>query len=997
MPPLPVTTFPLIRPVFCLVGLAMLCLTAKAQPPRNEWAFYAWRVDDGLPDNNVSAVRQMPDGTLLVATYGGLVRFDGLRMNPMNGGPGSGRGSLVRTMLSAKDGALWLAMGQGTITRRLNDEVQTFQPPGKTGSYPRGLCEDATGAVWVSFSEGEVARIDQGEITMFGINEGLPGNAWCRFAVDQWGELWGVTGEALLVFRQGRFIEMARLKTEPNWQRASCIYPAADGGLWVSVGLKLYHYQENTGLVPLTILPEDEARVSISVLFEDRQKRLWAGLYEGTLYLVNDGAPQNCGKTNHEIRALADDHEGSLWIGASEGGLWRVRPKVLDMLSNVDPPIFEAMHSVAMDRTGDIWMTGTNGFLFKRARGLWTRFTKLQGWPEVDARCLAAGADGSMWIGTRNQAVYAWTEGGGFHHVPLPGNAPWGNIRAILMSRTGDLHLAIDGNLWRLSHSDWKWFPSHLHDSYIQTLVEDHEGRIWAGTSMGQLLCLLDDELKDVTPEVLDDSAIRGLLATEKGELWIGGGNAGLACLKDGKLTRLGEDHGISQNGISHLLLDDQQRLWCGSTQGIFFLPMEDLRQAVMGKLGSVRPTVFGKQDGVANMQSSRGYWPSAMKDSTGRLWFCMRSGTVRVDPTAVRPNREPPPVIIEELRVDGEKVALQHQHQAISIPPEHRNLEFRFAALSFVSPENVQVRHRLDGLDEDWIDSSTDRKAVYSRLTAGDYALRVKASNNDSVWNETGAVLAFRVKPFLWQTLWFRLAALTLFAGCIAYVARAYTKRRLRLRMAVLEREAAVERERARIARDMHDDVGASLTQIAIAGKLGQLAPLEKASSHLGEIATIARKAVTSLDEIVWAVNPRHDTLASLVDYLTQHALDFLQSAGMELELDVPATTPSRGLPTEFRHHLFLVVKEGLSNIVKHSAASKVKLSMAYGDSGLRIVLEDNGRGFDPQQLAKMGSDGLGNVKERIAEIGGLCHWESEAGQGTKMILGLPWPEMIP
>ena len=217
---------------------------------------------------------------------------------------------------------------------------------------------------------------------------------------------------------------------------------------------------------------------------------------------------------------------------------------------------------------------------------------------------------------------------------------------------------------------------------------------------------------------------------------------------------------------------------------------------------------------------------------------------------------------------------------------------------------------------------------------------------------------------------------------------------RRLRTQMRQLEQQAALHKERARIAKDIHDDLGASLTQIGLLGELARQdrAEPDKASHHLEKISGIARQVLKSLDEIVWAVNPRNDTLAHLIDYAGQFAVDYLRVAGIRCRLDLPAHVPSRELSTDVRHNLFLLVKESIHNVVKHAHASEVWLRVVTTEAQLRLSVEDDGRGFE-KPPGDPGADGLRNMRQRIADIGGECRIESQAGAGTKVIVELPWP----
>ena len=245
------------------------------------------------------------------------------------------------------------------------------------------------------------------------------------------------------------------------------------------------------------------------------------------------------------------------------------------------------------------------------------------------------------------------------------------------------------------------------------------------------------------------------------------------------------------------------------------------------------------------------------------------------------------------------------------------------------------------------------------------------------------------------WQAWWFRLAALVVFTLIIIALVRYVSFKRLRRQLAVLEQQAALQRERARIAKDIHDDLGASLTQIAFLGELAQqdCGEPDKAAERIGKISATARQAIKSLDEIVWAVNPRNDTLSHLIEYAGQFALDYLRLAGIRCRLDFPEQSPPRELSTDLRHNLFLAIKEALHNIIKHAQASEVWLRIHFSGDALDIAVEDNGRGFEHASEDAL-ADGLRNMRQRMTDIGGQFDFESHAGAGTKIKLHLPWPK---
>jgi signal transduction histidine kinase len=397
---------------------------------------------------------------------------------------------------------------------------------------------------------------------------------------------------------------------------------------------------------------------------------------------------------------------------------------------------------------------------------------------------------------------------------------------------------------------------------------------------------------------------------------------------------------------------------------------------------------------------------PIPLHDRDGRVRLLTSTGVVVADPKLL-PENSTTPVLLTQMAMDGQTVAaygnagstqtvanLKTLDLPLRLPPTHRHLEFDFTAFHFSAPENIRFRYKLAGFDNDWIEAGGVRNADYSRLTAGHYEFQVAACVGGGPWNESPAALAFTVTPFFWQTWWFRLGALLLFTSAIIAIMRYVSFRRMQLKLRAAEQLVAVERERGRIARDLHDDLGGSLNLAALTLDLTE-DELEDQASLNGKIqrcSTLVRQAARSVDEIVWAINPRNDTLVYLVDYISQFAVEFLQAADILCLVELPDSIPNQRISPEARHNLWLVSKEAVNNIVRHAHAGEVHLRVTVSENHLAVSIKDNGRGFEwPQDNA--GCDGLRNMRQRMEEIGGKFQLNSQPGTGTHIVLLYSWP----
>ena len=991
------------------VLLFLLALAASAQEISSNWLMRPWQSDDGLPDNSVDGLLQAADGYLWIGTPSGLARFDGLRFEDISitnvvAPPNRG----IITMIRGSNGGLWLAMDRGGVVR-LNGKNSRAFIQGLPASIPNGLAEDGEGSVWIAYRGGAVYRIKDNQVMALTAQEGLPdGPDICALATDTQGRLWFAKAGELGVFGGGALQRLHHFEPQPMRLCAS-----RDGGMWLCSGFQLYKSDENGALRGFGEFQPANSGTVATVMLEDRNGAVWIGTSFSGLYHHDENGFSPVPASHSGILSLAEDSGGNIWVGTFGGGLDRIRPRAITLEGTESGLPFAAIQSICEAGDGSIWAATQNGVLVHHINGKWNAVPESSDWLG-DATCVASDGKETVWVGSRH-GVYCWRDGQ-FVNWGRPAELQDKTFHTLLVSRSGDLWAGQETNsaVLRVRNGNVETFAAPADSRIIRAMVEDTAGNIWVGTSKGTLLRIADDQMTEVTPRRDRELAsIRCLAASQDGSLWIGYAGWGLGCLKDGRYTEFSLEQGLYDNYISHIVADNRGWAWFGANRGIFKVRQQDFRNVAEGLDSRVRPVHYGRGEGLPSLQGTFGDAPDVLRSHDGRLWIPMQTALVVVDPAKLYQKAEPPPTFLARVTVDDHVVAqyngivpreggqqslpdLASSDIKLHIAPGHRRIEIELGALSFNAPENVQFRYRLKNFDEGWIDAGTKRFATYSPLPPpGDYVFEMTACDSDGDWNKVGSSLALVIEPFFWQTWLFRVAVLLVFTASVAGVVRYVSTRRLHRQLQILEQQAALQRERARIAKDIHDDLGASLTQIAYLGELAQLdrAEPDKAAERIGKISATARQAVRSLDEIVWAVNPRNDTLAHLIDYAGQFALDYLRVAGIRCRLDFPEQIPARELSTDLRHNIFLVVKEALNNIVKHAGATEVWMRSDINETALNIIVEDNGRGF-AQAPDDALADGLRNMRNRMTEIGGDCQIEGRPGSGTKVTVRMPWPD---
>jgi signal transduction histidine kinase len=399
--------------------------------------------------------------------------------------------------------------------------------------------------------------------------------------------------------------------------------------------------------------------------------------------------------------------------------------------------------------------------------------------------------------------------------------------------------------------------------------------------------------------------------------------------------------------------------------------------------------------------ECSAGSSPPGLKTKSGELCFSTVRGLVLIDPSQNQFDEPLPRVVMEEVLANGQLQTFhprsdspgdeENSSLAVTLPPGLGEFEFHYTGLSFAAPQQIRFRFRLDGLDKDWSEAGTRRAAYFHRLPPGEFVFRVSACNADGIWSRD-ATLAVTVLPHFWETHWFSIAAgLILLAATmclVAFVMRSRYKRRL----AGLEMQHAVERERLRISQDMHDDIGGILTRVSIMSDVGESAAdgNKMARGQFERIGKQVRSAVQSLDEIVWATNPKNDNLRRFADYVGRFADEFFENTPVRCWQEIPTNLPEQPLRADVRHDIFLAVKEAFNNVLKHSQATEMWLRITVEDRVVRVAIDDNGHGFRSEAAAESGS-GLTNMQARLTGCGGRAEILSAPLQGTKIRFTFP------
>jgi len=992
-----------------------------------------WQREQGLPQNSVRALAQTQDGYLWIGLDDGAARFDGIRFVSFGLREGL-RSGPIQAILEDRQGGLWFGTDGGGLSLWQSGRFTTFtRQDGLPADSVTALAEDPEGHLWVGTQSGLVKR-ENGRFVDPGASGIFNGKTIAFLTCDRQNRLWvGVARLGVFALQGGIWTPVTESTIDSLLQDPHCLLVDSAGRLWIGAGDDFVLCREAGGWRRYRI-PRHLARPYVTALAEEPDGTIWASSSSEGLFQFREGkvtpVNANSGLLDNSVQSLLVDREGNLWAGTATG-LNRLRRSNLTVLGPAEGLGYGAVQGLAEVAPGVVWVGKPSDGLYRWSGGTFGRLLTSElsrRFPDINTLLMAQ--DGTCWVGSAQGLLRFRNPTAATLEMDAPALSGL-NVTALAEGANGEIWAAArSAGLWRFQDRAWTAQTNYPVSHPITAILSDGAGKLWLGTEGGGLF-----QFGHAGPAHFDHrnglvgERIRCLYLDAGRSLWVGTAGGGLSRWREGQMASLTAREGLPDDTISQILEDDARRLWLAGGRGLACIAKQHVEDLFAGRVSSVYPQVYGRAEGMPSEECTGGFSPAGLKTRSGLLWFPTLKGIVVANPRLRLVGARTPRVLIEETLVDGLPVTpvvapLDHRRRpasapagrsdaaadpagvpasgeselrSIRIPPGKHRLDFRFTGLNLSAPERIQFRCRLESWEPDWVKIGTQRSVSYGYVPPGEYLFRVTACDSDGVWNETGAVLAATVLPHFWQAWWFMgLAA----AGLVTLVggsARLVEKRRMQHRVRRLEQERALERERTRISQDLHDDLGASLTRISLLSDLVKAdkdAP-RQVEIHAGKISVSAAQTVRALEEIVWALRPGSDSLQSLVEYIAHFANELFEGDTARCRLDLPPDLPARMLPPDMRHNIFLVVKEALTNALKHAGAREVRVQAKVAGPSLEITIQDDGCGFSLAEPPHPGKQhGLGNMRDRAQAMGGKLELESLVGGGTIVRLSVPLPE---
>lgn len=948
-------------------------------------AMDAWTVEDGLPQSSVYDIRHTRDGYLWLATLGGLVRFDGVRLVTFDRAT-PGIGSLrVRALHEDPEGTLWAGTEDGMLMRYRDGQFRTYgAKDGFVAEQVFSIENGHDGALWVT-SVGRMTRFDGQRFETF-VPGDLPRNVRPHLRSNGWqGIWWSQDADGIHCFSRGRSslcLAASHLPASPvinvsaDIRDGFWIHTASDGVVRVRGGdIRRYTVADGLPAGPVE-----------GLMFEDREGALWWGT---AFAAIVDRVPNG----THKVRAVQalrfyEDRDGSLWIGTLASGLRRVRSQAVSMVTLDHGLSSNNVYTLMKDRQGNVWVGTLGAGLNRRSPdGTVRTFGTAHGLPSPNVGAILQDFSGRLIVGTSGGTVTITD--GRVARYPDPKGWLDGLVTAMLQDDDGTLWFGTSrGLVWQAGDRfGRRSLADGLPDDSVTALLRAGNGDLWIGTQRG-LARLRDGRLTSYTDRNgFVGNQVRALLDHD-GAIWAGTYDGGLYRIVEDHLTRYSTAEGLHDNGVFQLLPDDRGYFWAGSNRGISRLSVDDLHAVAEGGARALRPLVLGQPDGLSTSECNGGRQPNGISMPDGTVWIPTQGGVAVVDTRRVRDDVALLPVHIEAARINGRSVALDSR---LELGWEEDTLEFDYTAPSFIRPGQVRFRYRLVGLHDDWIDAGMRRTAAYHRVPHGRYTFQVVAANGDGVWSEEGSTLALVIHAPLWKQGWFRLSAGASVVGLTLLVAlrRGERLKRERDRQIVYARQlvTAQEQERRRISNDLHDSLGQTLFMIRQHARgLSSIDP----AAH--PVADLAARASDEMKEIAHALRPYQLDKIGLTGTLESMLRSVRDASDLEIVADLENIDDR--LPPDAQIGVYRIVQEAVNNVVRHAAATEAVVRVRSQGRTIDVEIWDNGKGFSPTDRMGNGDSpaglGLTTIRERAHALNGEARVQSAPGAGTTVLVRL-------
>jgi ligand-binding sensor domain-containing protein/signal transduction histidine kinase len=963
--------------LLALVLTSSLALLSQQKSEFQEFTHRAWHIQDGLPDQVIQALAQTPDHYLWLGTSKGLLRFDGHSFVEYDGpGETTLRAHGVFCLLVARDGSLWIGTEGGGLLHYAKTGMRSYSADeGLTYPIVRTLYEDRDGAIWAGadfgvfkLSGGRFVRVDDPEkLVNFGAHSIIGDHA---------GSVW--VGGSRLVRYTGQSYREYTVPKQAGSLRIKSLCETRDGTLWIGTVGGLYR------LSPQSVFSKvKEVAGSIHFLTKDFEGRLWIGTVGNGLYIEQGGAFQHLLAPtvlpSNTVLNITEDRDSNVWVG-TQAGLLRLSRTGMQM-AQLPGASDSDFGTVFRDTDGTLWICSTH--LFRMTQGAIHpySFPQLGG---ATIRTMLRDRSGALWLGTMGRGAYRIEPNGSLTHY----SSQIGNnyLRVFLQARDGSVWIGTDGGVsrWKNGRIDsYHQVPGALRIP-VTALDEDATGALWIGTPQGLRLFRGNRFVQEAPMGALKDQAVWALQNDASGCLWIGT-DSGLYRWKNGQLRHLFLDNLSSTPAVYQILNGASGVMWISGPTSVLKVMRKDLEQAAEGDgqfLHGVQ--VFPVSGEIQAAELYGGMQPAGVLGSDGTAWFPTSQGILHLVSRRDAPQPEPPPLVLNQVLVDGRQVDVSH---GLDLQPGSKTLQISYAPILLGSQSRLRFRRILRGFDKSWTAPTSERSSFYTNLAPGHYVYEVQAFYADDPGRASSVALNLTQRAHFYRTSWFALFSVALL-GMLAWLIY-----RNRIKQ-IQSRFRAVMAERNRVARELHDTVIQSCTGVSILLEAFSSMPGEQTASQR-QLVDYARKQVKiTIDEARNAVwNLRHSDRDSRAFSDSLRAMVEQSVHDCDLKLKFNVSGDERSIDSAIAQESLMVVREAVRNAALHGRPQSIGVELRYSASGISLDVSDDGCGFlaGEEQIEAGKHYGLVGMRERVERVGGTFSLQSAKGQGTHLAFFFP------
>jgi signal transduction histidine kinase/ligand-binding sensor domain-containing protein len=947
----------------------------------SQYAHNAWTVREGFFKGTMYSIAQTPDGYLWLGTGFGLLRFDGVRFLPWQ--PPEGEhlpSSTSRALLVARDGTLWIGTDEGLASWK---DGKLIQHPELVGQRVITLLEDREETIWAGVSgtpAGRLCAIRRGSVQCYG-GDGTLGRSVASLYEDSRGNLWAGAATGLWRWKPGP---------------PSKLYPTPDTPLRMIDGDNgTLLFSTRSGMSQLVkgkaeSYPLRGARREFTplTLFRDRNGGLWIGTSDRGILHVHQGRTdafaQTDGLSADFIHAIFEDREGNIWVATTDG-LDRFRDFSVPTISAKQGLSSDAVGSVLAARDGGVWLGTVNG-VNRWNDGQITIYRKRSsGLPDDVVGSLFQDDRGRIWVSALRGIAYF--ENGRFTSIrDVPAGPTWSIVggRAVslwISQEQSLLHLLGESVVERIP-----WAELGRNDYAYALSPGPTQGGLWLGFVKSGVAFFEGGQVRASygVADGLGQGQVTDLQLDRDGALWAAT-QGGLSRVKNGRIATLTSKNGLPCDAVHWAMEDDDHSFWLYTACGLVRIARTELDAWSTDPKRTIHSVVFDSLDGVRSNSLTSGYSPQVAKSADGKLWFLPGDGVSVIDPHHIPFNKVPPPVHIEEVKVDGKVWDVSHGWR---LPALARDVTIHYTALSFVAPEKVHFRRKLEGQDPDWTEVINDREVQYTNLKPRNYRFRVRASNNSGVWNEAGDFLDFSIAPAYYQTTWFLLLCVGTFSALL------WMLYRYRLHQIAREFNAHLEgrvNERVRVARELHDTLLQGFQGLMLRLQVvDEMLPPGKAKQELEETLECGDQTIVEARNAVHDLRSPAANMNDLAGAL--RALGQELATGHSANFRLVIEGPQRELHPIIRDEIYRIAREALRNAFAHSGAGHIEAEITFAERLFRLRIRDDGAGIPPEVLdgGRSGHFGLAGMRERTKQIGSQLTISSGSEAGTEIELSV-------